>query len=74
MTIKFCPHCEEYGETKVVPSGYKQLRDGNVAAKRRKIIHRIVDDGCGRTWFTNEFPEDVIRRMMPTLFDPTLKV
>ncbi|MBT6339467.1 MAG: hypothetical protein HOJ48_09255 [Desulfobacula sp.] len=74
MTIKYCPNCETLVKTKVVPSGYKQIRINNSIAKRRKIIHRIEDGGCGHTWFTYEVPEDVMMRLAPTMFDDILEV
>ena len=65
MTKKYCPDCKALVKTKVVPSGYDQIRINNSVIKRRKIIHRIEDGGCGHTWFTYEVPEDVMRRLAP---------
>jgi len=48
MTIKYCPTCKTLGKTKVDPSGYKQILYQNNVIKRRKVIHRIEDGGCGK--------------------------
>ena len=73
MTIKYCPNCKTLVKTKVVPSGYKQMSYQNSVLKRRKIIHRIEDEGCGHTWYTYEVPEGVMRRLVPTMFDGILE-
>ena len=65
MTTKYCPNCQSLVETKVVPSGYKQIRINNSVLKRRKIIHKIEDEGCDHTWFTYEVPEGLMRRLAP---------
>jgi hypothetical protein len=74
MTIKYCPTCKTQVKTKVVPSGYKQIAYQNSVVKRRKIIHKIEDGGCGHTWYTYEVPEDVMRRSVPTMHDDVLEV
>ena len=60
MTIKYCPECKELVKTKVVPSGYKQIMADISIIKRREIIHRIEDGGCGYSWYTYEVAEPCI--------------
>jgi len=74
MTKKYCPNCEQTVETKVVPGIFKQMPYQNSFVKRRKIIHRIEDGGCGHTWYTYEVPDDVMRQLAPTVFDDVLEV
>ena len=69
MKSKYCPNCQALVETKVVPNGYKQVPYQNSVITRRKIIHRIEDEGCGHTWYTYEVTEDVMRHLAPTIFD-----
>ena len=74
MTIKYCPTCKTLVKTKVVPSGYQQIPYQNSIIKRRKIIHRIEDGGCGHTWNTYEVTEGIMKRLASTLFNPEWKV
>jgi len=74
MSYKFCPHCNSIVETRINPSGYKQMRYQNSVLKRRKIIHRVQDGGCGQNWFTYEVPEDLMRRLAITLFHPEMEI
>jgi len=74
MAIKYCPNCEELGETKVVPSGYKQLRLDNSVIKRRKLTHRVEDGGCDHTWYTYEIPENVLQQLAPAMFQTVIEV
>jgi hypothetical protein len=74
MTIKYCRECEALGKTKVMPAGYKQIKLDNSVLKRRKIIHKIEDGGCGNTWYTFEVPDDVMRQLAPALFQEELEV
>ena len=69
MTIKYCSNCKQLVKTKVVPSGYKQIPYQNSIIKRRQIIHKVEDGGCGHTWFTYEVPEDLMRMLAPAMFD-----
>jgi len=59
MGMKYCPNCKEVVETKAL-SNYSQVEYRGILVKRREILHREEDDGCGLTWFTVEIPEDVI--------------
>lgn len=68
MTRKFCPHCQEFGETKVKGSGYSQIKVRDTAVKKRMIIHRIEDGGCGQIWFSYELPENLLKHFCPELF------
>lgn len=74
MTKKYCPNCEDLVETRAIPTGYQQIPYQNSTIKRRKIIHRIEDGGCGHTWCTYEVTEDVMKRLAPTMFDDSLEV
>ena len=74
MTKKYCPNCKTLVETRIIPSGYKQMPYQNSIIKRRKIIHRPKNGGCGHTWYTYEVPEDVMRRLAPILFSPEWEV
>jgi len=68
MATKYCPHCEELTETRVIEREYTQIHIQGGIAKRRKIIHRVEDGGCGKTWTTLEIPENILRRLSPGLF------
>ncbi len=59
MGTKFCPICKEVVETKALQN-YSQIEFRGIMVKRREILHREEDEGCGRTWFTVEIPEDII--------------
>jgi len=75
MTIKYCPNCKTLENTKVDPSGYKQIKyQDNYVIKRRKIVHRDEDGGCGHTWYTYEIPEDLMRQLAPIMFNPDWEV
>jgi len=74
MTIKYCPNCKILVKTKVALPGYKQIPYQNSVIKRRKVIHRVEDGGCGNTWSTYEVPEDLMRRLAPILFNPEWEV
>lgn len=74
MTIKYCPTCKTLEKTKVDPSGYKQIPYQGSVIKRRKIIHRIEDGGCGHIWYTYEFPEYILRQLAPGVFNNILEV
>ena len=74
MTKKYCPSCEDLVETRVTSTIDKQIPYQNSIIKRRKIIHRIEDGGCGHTWFTYEVTEGLMRRMAPIIFDDVLEV
>jgi len=59
MGMKYCPNCREVVITRALPN-YSQIEFRGILAKKREIIHREEDEGCGRTWFTVEIPEDVL--------------
>ena len=57
MGKRYCPECKEVVEVKV--SGkYSQIKFQGIPVKRRKVIHREEDGGCGHEWYTIEIPED----------------
>jgi len=57
---RYCHSCEFSFDTKyVLPLLIKQVFCG-IVVKRRKIDHLEIDDGCGRSWYTHEIPEDVL--------------
>ncbi len=60
MGKRYCPQCEELVEAKVV-GRYSQKPLHGILVKRRKIIHRVEDHGCGHEWYTLEIIEDAIR-------------
>ena len=68
MTIKYCPHCMDLGDTKVLDRGYKQVRIQDGVAKRRKVRHRTEDGGCGNEWFTFEISEHNLMRIASHIF------
>ncbi len=74
MTTKYCPNCQTLVKTRTIPSGYEQIPYQNSVLKKRQIIHRSEDGGCGLTWPTYEVPEDIMRRIAPTLFNPEWEV
>ena len=59
MTIKYCPHCNKIGKTRVL-SDYEQLPWRGIVVKRRRVIHLIDDGGCGHTWYTVELPFEML--------------
>ena len=59
MGTKFCPNCKAVVFTRALPN-YSQIEFRGIMVKRREILHREEDEGCGRTWFTVEIPEDVL--------------
>lgn len=59
MGLRYCPNCKEIMETKVYPD-YSHVSFQGIAVKRRKVIHRAQDNGCGHEWYTVEVPEDVL--------------
>ena len=59
MGMKYCPNCKEVVITKALGS-YSQIDFKGVLVKRRKIVHREEDGGCGHSWYTVEVPEDVL--------------
>ena len=59
MGTKYCPICKEVVFTRALPN-YSQIEFRGILVKRREILHREEDDGCGRTWFTVEIPEDIV--------------
>lgn len=60
MGFRFCPECKQVVEAKVLSSGYSQVDVNGVYAKRRKVVHLEADGGCGESWSTLEFPEELI--------------
>jgi len=59
MGMKYCPNCREVIITRAIPN-YSQIEFRGIIAKRREILHREEDEGCGLTWYTIEIPEDVL--------------
>jgi len=59
MTIKYCPHCNKIGKTRVL-SDYEQVPWRGIMVKRRRVIHLIDDGGCGQTWYTVELPFEML--------------
>ena len=59
MGFRYCPKCKEIVDVKVV-GGYSQVEFNGVPAKRRKVMHREKDGGCGHKWSTLEFPEEFL--------------
>jgi len=59
MTIKYCPHCNKMGKTRVL-SDYEQMTWRGIRLKRRRVIHLIDDGGCGQTWYTVELPFEML--------------
>ena len=59
MTLKYCPHCNEIGKTRVM-SDYEQMPWKGILVKRRRVMHLIDDGGCGHAWYTVELPWDML--------------
>ena len=74
MTKKYCPQCNSIVETRIDPTGYKQVPYRNIVMKRRKIAHRRQEGGCGHTWYTFEVSEGLMQHMAPTLFHPEWEI
>ena len=45
--------------TKALPN-YTQIEYRGILVKRRKIVHREEDGGCGHIWHTVEVVEDAL--------------
>lgn len=61
MGMRYCPTCMEVVETRVL-GGNTQIETHGIAGKKRKVIHRAQDNGCGHEWYTVEVPEDVLEQ------------
>jgi len=59
MGMKYCPICKEVVITRALPN-YSQIEFRGILVKRREILHREEDEGCGLTWHTIELPEDIV--------------
>jgi len=59
MGKKYCPKCKKVVVTKVLPN-YSQVEFRGVYAKKRKLIHRVEDGGCGHSWYSCEIPAEVL--------------
>ena len=59
MGTKSCPICKQVVFTRALPN-YSQIEFRGILVKRREILHREEDEGCGRTWYTVELPEDIV--------------
>ena len=59
MGMKYCPKCREVVVTKAL-ANYSQIDFMGIQGKRRKIVHREEDGGCGHTWYTVEVLQDVL--------------
>ena len=60
MGFKYCPECKQVIDAKALPGGYRQVKFNGILAKRRKVIHREADGGCGHSWWTLEIAEEFI--------------
>jgi len=60
MGFRYCTECKEVGEVKVLSIGYSQVAFNGIQAKRRKVIHREEDGGCGHELWTLEIPEEFL--------------
>lgn len=60
MGSRYCPECKEIIDVKVLSIGYSQVAFKTIRAKRRKVIHREEDGGCGHSWWTLEAPENLM--------------
>ena len=60
MGFRYCPNCKEMIEAKALLSGYSQVDFNGAIAKRRKVIHREEDGGCGQEWWTLEIAEEFL--------------
>ena len=58
MGQKYCPKCKKVVVTKVLLH-YSQVELNGILAKKRLIMHKPEDGGCGHLWFTVEMPEEV---------------
>lgn len=59
MGTKYCPECREVVYSKALPN-YSQVEFRGIPVKRREIIHKEEDGGCGYKWYTLEVPEDIL--------------
>ena len=59
MGTKYCPLCKEVVYSKAL-ANYSQVEFRGIPVKRREIIHKEEDGGCGNKWFTLEVPEDIL--------------
>lgn len=65
MGFRYCPECKQVIDAKALSGGYRQVAFNGVIAKRRKVIHREQDGGCGHSWWTLEIPEEFIGDFNP---------
>ena len=59
MGKKYCPECKEVVYSKAL-ANYSQVEFRGIPVKRREIIHKEEDGGCGHKWYTIEVPEDIL--------------
>ena len=59
MGTKYCPECKEVVYSKALPN-YSHVEFRGIPVKRREIIHKEEDGGCGCKWYTLEVPEDIL--------------
>ena len=60
MGMKYCPHCKQLGDARVLPY-FTQIRWKGILVKKRRVIHMVENGGCGLTWYTVEMPADMLR-------------
>jgi hypothetical protein len=58
MGTKYCPNCKQVVVTKAL-ANYTQVDYRGVPGKRREIMHKEEDGGCGHRWHTVEVWEDL---------------
>ncbi|GEM_PF-1333531 len=65
--FKYCPHCNEVRETRVCEELNKNVRIGDLQAKRRRVIcglDRKGQGGYGRKWWTVEVVESELKQAL----------
>ena len=63
---RYCPHCSEIVETRVLPGGYSNIEFRGISVKRRHIICGTDEhgsNGCGTKWYTLEIDEDALNAL-----------
>ncbi len=65
MANKYCRYCNIIAETRVI-GGYTQIPFRGGFIKRRRVVHRFEDGGCGNVWYTYEIPEHLLSDELPS--------
>ena len=57
MAMRYCPVCKRIADVRAL-GNYSQVEIEGKICKKRKVIHREEEGGCGCTWYTLEFYDE----------------